>query len=120
MTDFAAGRFTAFPAPDEGRAPPFDLNHLERQAMGDRNLMLEVLVLFGRQLDGLHARLAGASPDERREIAHTLKGAARGVGAFAIGDCAARIEERPGDDAAIEALRPLVDEALGFIAAIGR
>ena len=71
-----------------------DLHHLARQTFGDLDLALELLGL----LDGQIARLVpfvgepGPVP-ARRDAAHTLKGAARAVGAFAFGDAAAAVEE---------------------------
>jgi HPt (histidine-containing phosphotransfer) domain-containing protein len=102
------------------RSRPIDLVHLARQTMGDRGLEQEVLCLFVQQCLQVRDRLAGAAPKDRRNLAHGLKGAARGVGAFAIADCAGLIEADPADRAAIRKLARLIVEARDFIAAIGR
>jgi HPt (histidine-containing phosphotransfer) domain-containing protein len=49
-----------------------------------------------------------------------LKGSARGVGAFAIADCATEIERRPEDNQTLKRLGKLIDEVRDFIAAINR
>ena len=49
-----------------------------------------------------------------------LKGSARGVGAFAIADCATEIERQPEDGQALKRLGKLIDEVRDFIAAINR
>ncbi len=102
------------------RARPIDLVHLARQTMGDRAVEQEVLAMFAQQLCSVRGRLAAADPTERKHLAHTLKGAARGVGAFAVGDCAERIEADPADGDAMALLSTLIDEAKDFIAAVTR
>ncbi|RUU73425.1 histidine kinase, partial [Mesorhizobium sp. M7A.F.Ca.MR.362.00.0.0] len=47
-------------------------------------------------------------------------GSARGVGAFAIADCATEIEHRPEDGQTLKRLGMLIDEVRDFIAAINR
>ena len=102
------------------RARPVDLVHLARQTMGDRALEQEVLGIFVQQVAALRERLDGAGGDERRRLAHTLKGSARGVGAFALADCAGEIETTPESRAHIAKLSALIDEVRDFIAAINR
>ncbi len=99
---------------------PIDLAHLSRQTMGDRMLEQEVLALFLQQAGTVSRTLAGAAVQERLMMAHGLKGSARGVGAFAIADCATTIERDPEDAAAWERLAGLVEAASDFVAAIGR
>jgi HPt (histidine-containing phosphotransfer) domain-containing protein len=73
-----------------------DLKHLARYTGGERGLNGEILRLFDSQISGMVAELNGLleSRDGKRwrEIAHTIKGAARGVGAFQMGDAAASAE----------------------------
>src|SRR6185437_9664459 len=73
-----------------------DLEHLARYTGGERALNEEVLRLFDDQVTAMVAELHGllASRDAKRwrEVAHTIKGAARGVGAFSMGDLAAWAE----------------------------
>ena len=64
--------------------------------------------------------IAGADEAERRRLAHTLKGSARSVGAFALADCAQRIEVDPFDRASLSRLAALIGEVRDFIAAISR
>lgn len=97
---------------------PIDLAHLARQTMGDRALEQEVLGLFVRQALAARPRLAAANPDDRRRLAHTLKGSARSVGAFGLADCLDRVEQ--GDRAALKALPNLIEQVCNFVAAIGR
>jgi len=75
---------------------PVDLVHLARYTGGDRTLNAEILRLFNGQLGDMVGQLLTVlqQRDARkwREITHTIKGAARGVGAFAMGDAAATAE----------------------------
>jgi HPt (histidine-containing phosphotransfer) domain-containing protein len=106
---------------------PVDLSHLARYTGGDRSLNAEILKLFDGQVSEMVGQLRGVLElrDARRwrEVTHTIKGAARGVGAFAMGDAAADAE--PVDPStnpdraiqAIEALRIQGDAVQAFIAA---
>ncbi|MEQ1952446.1 Hpt domain-containing protein [Mesorhizobium sp. CN2-181] len=102
------------------RGRPIDLVHLARQTMGDRALEQEVLGLFVHQTQQVRERIAHAEPEECRQLAHGLRGAASGVGAFAIAECAAAIEAEPNDPQAKRKLTKLIDEARDFVAAICR
>jgi HPt (histidine-containing phosphotransfer) domain-containing protein len=102
------------------RARPIDLAHLARQTFGDRELEREVLDLFIQQALQMRDRILAADLIERLRLAHTLKGSARGVGAFAIADCVADIEKRPDDRQTLKRLSALIDEVRDFIAAISR
>jgi HPt (histidine-containing phosphotransfer) domain-containing protein len=88
--------------------------------MGDRALEQEVLALFIQQAVLVKEQIAAAGTEERLRLAHSLKGAARGVGAFALADCASEIEKKPGDRATISRLARLIDELRDFVASIGR
>ena len=94
---------------------PIDLDHLNRYVLGDRALLLEVLGIFKEQATSLSIRMRPAMDDEAwRHAAHTLKGAARGVGAWALGDAAAHAENLTGATSAHErakALKAIVDLA---------
>lgn len=102
------------------RARPLDLEHLSRQTMGDRALEQEVLAMFSHQLGAIRDGMGKADTAERRRLAHTLKGSARGVGAFALADCAAEIEIDPANTAHLARLGRLIGETRDFIAAISR
>ena len=75
---------------------PVDLGHLDRYTGGSKALNEEILRLFEGQCRELLAKMesfAGTTDAKSwRDIAHTLKGAARGVGAFALADAAAEAE----------------------------
>jgi len=102
-------------APDDG---PIDFAHLRRMTLGDAALEREVLGMFSAQAQRLAKALAG-SPADAPALAHTLKGSARAVGAFAVGDAAAHLETliRSGDDRA-EALSELDDAIMQARSAI--
>jgi HPt (histidine-containing phosphotransfer) domain-containing protein len=70
-----------------------DVTHLARMTLGDRGLELEVLQLFKRQAAIMTARLAEAAPAAASELAHTLKGSARGVGAWRVAMAAETVEQ---------------------------
>jgi HPt (histidine-containing phosphotransfer) domain-containing protein len=72
---------------------PIDLVHLSRMTLGDRALERDVLVLFERQIGLLMERIENAAGPVAAAAAHTLKGSARGIGAFALAKAAAEVEE---------------------------
>jgi HPt (histidine-containing phosphotransfer) domain-containing protein len=76
-------------APDDG---PIDFAHLSRMTLGDAGLEREVLAMFAAQSARLVGQLA-ALPEDAGALAHTLKGSARAIGAFAVADAAGRLEE---------------------------
>ena len=85
-----------------------DLEHLAKYTGGEKGLNGEILRLFDGQITSMVAELNGllASRDSKRwrEIAHTIKGAARGVGAFEMGEAAAKAEPvDPADSAKAQA-----------------
>jgi HPt (histidine-containing phosphotransfer) domain-containing protein len=102
------------------RARPVDLAHLAKQTLGDRALEQEVLKLFVQQALSARDQITHAATSERLRLAHSLKGSARGVGAFAIAECVAQLESRPDDKHVIQRLSSLIDEVRDFIAAISR
>jgi HPt (histidine-containing phosphotransfer) domain-containing protein len=105
--------------------------HLARYTGGDSALNAEVLSLFDGQVNELVARLNAilAARDQKswREITHTLKGAARGIGAFGFADAAANCEpfdlasQSPEADRALADLRSNAEAVRLFIRAyLGR
>jgi HPt (histidine-containing phosphotransfer) domain-containing protein len=88
--------------------------------MGDRGLEQEVLALFVQQALSVRDKIVDADVRERLLLAHGLKGSARGVGAFAIADCATDIERQPEDVGTLKRLGTLIEEVRDFIAAISR
>jgi HPt (histidine-containing phosphotransfer) domain-containing protein len=72
---------------------PIDLVHLSHMTLGDRALERDVLVLFERQIQFLMERIESAAAPVAAAAAHTLKGSARGVGAFALARAASEVED---------------------------
>ncbi len=79
-----------------GAKPAIDIAHLSRYTGGDETLNAEVLRLFDGQItemvDRLRSILDARDAKAWKEVTHTLKGAARGVGAFPFADAAAAAE----------------------------
>ena len=103
-------------APDDR---PIDLVHLARTTMGDRSLEREVLQLFDRQATLLIARMRAAAPGGLVMLAHTLKGSARGIGAWRVARAAEALEVACASSetgAALERLAAAADEARAVIA----
>jgi HPt (histidine-containing phosphotransfer) domain-containing protein len=106
---------------------PIDLVHLSRQSLGDRALERELLQLFDRQAEQIMARLdsdVGAGDRRwRRDLAHTLGGSAKAVGALRVGHAAAEYEEALFSSASDRELKALRDnlsaEAIAARTAIG-
>ena len=101
---------------------PVDLVHLAKYTMGNRDLELEVLTLFTKQSLIYLERLRNAADQQTwKEAAHTLKGSARGIGAWGVADAVASIEHRsdeamgPEKDVMIAELTVTVEDANAFI-----
>jgi HPt (histidine-containing phosphotransfer) domain-containing protein len=107
-------------APGDG---PIDFDHLQRMTLGDAAIEQEVLTMFLAQSATLVHTLA-AIPADANALAHTLKGSARAIGAFAVADAAERLEMvlAGGSDstAALVRLGDAVAEARAAIEAILR
>ena len=91
-----------------------DFSYLESYTANDRQIIVEVLGLFQGQAELWAEQLADPGTDWR-DLAHTIKGAARGIGATALGDVADLVEQGEADR--VPALKAALDEALGDIAA---
>jgi HPt (histidine-containing phosphotransfer) domain-containing protein len=97
-----------------------DIAHLSRMTLGDHALECEVLNLFLRQADMLLARMKGAPPANIAAMAHTLKGSARGIGAWRVAHATEAVElaaKATGNDlnAAVNTLAAMVEEARALI-----
>ncbi len=113
MQASVASQSHKLPAGDVGLAAgrPVDLVHLARYTLGDRSLEREVLQLFVTQSRLYLERLREAgTPEAWRAAAHTIKGSARGIGAWQIAACAEAAESLP--DAAFASGRGEVLAAL--------
>jgi HPt (histidine-containing phosphotransfer) domain-containing protein len=104
--------------PVSAQTSPVDLAHLARYTGGDMAINAEVLNLFATQsaelLTKLHSVLQSRDLKSWKEITHSLKGAARGIGAFGYADAAADAEPlapAPDDANALRALATLQSEA---------
>lgn len=104
-----------------------DLIHLSRQTLGDAELETELLALFQNQAQQLSRRLRGPShPGDDRwrvDLAHTLKGSARAVGAFRVAQAAEdyemAIRSRSGNlNEALRRLLNVIDETQAEIAGL--
>ena len=71
---------------------PIDRAHLSRMTLGEKELEREVLALFDRQAELLLARMRKAEPAVVAAAAHTLKGSARGIGAWRVANTAEALE----------------------------
>lgn len=68
--------------------------HLEKQTLGNHQLKREVLQLFLVQIEMLMERIEQVTTDETRlAAAHTIKGSARNIGAWAVAEQAAFLEK---------------------------
>lgn len=96
---------------------PLDLAHLARQTFGDEALAREVLKLFLGQSEKLLAMIAAGAAAGRRDAAHSLKGSARAIGAWAVADRAEAVEAATGGagDDGIAALTAAVAATAGAI-----
>lgn len=101
---------------------PVDLVHLARHAMGDAELEREVLRLFVTQSLIYLERIKQAHDTTSwRAAAHTLKGSARGIGAWGVATRAENLEGLGFDPQAeccrhaISALESEIDRANHYI-----
>jgi hypothetical protein len=100
--------------------PAIDIMHLYRMTLGDHGLEREVLALFDRQIDLLIARMPAVDAAGVGALAHTLKGSARGVGAWPMARAAEAVEAAPAAELAraVAALAAAASEAHAAIADI--
>jgi HPt (histidine-containing phosphotransfer) domain-containing protein len=119
--EFAVSEGQGHPsAPNSDR--PVDLVHLARYTLGNRSLEREVLGLFHTQSEIYLQRLKEADKDKDwTDAAHTIKGSARGIGAWHVAKIAEAAEALSGKtrkSGALEVLRELerlIGEANGYI-----
>ena len=95
---------------------PVDYSHLDVQAAGDRSVMREVLGLFIAHCEQVLDELDRAQDAKTwKQWTHTLKGSARGIGAFAVADAAEAAERHSLDKSKLAPLRQAFTEARAFI-----
>jgi HPt (histidine-containing phosphotransfer) domain-containing protein len=100
---------------------PLDLVHLSKYTFGDRGLEAELMGLFRSQAEVYISRLETATtPKDWRDAAHSLKGSARGLGAWGLGDIAEEVERHDFADvmqrhADIARVREEIDVVKDFI-----
>ncbi len=91
-----------------------DFAYLEGFAAGDEAMIDEVLALF-REQAAIWSPMLDPGGEGWRDAVHTVKGAARGVGAFELGNACERAEAvGPGG---LDGVRDALDAALLDIAA---
>jgi HPt (histidine-containing phosphotransfer) domain-containing protein len=97
-----------------------DLAYLRSMTVGDRALEAEVLGLFAAQAEQLSAALASNTGAATPMALHTIKGAARGIGAVRVSRMAELAERATGparQAAAVAGLVAALDQARTAIAA---
>lgn len=98
-------------------SPSIDREHLARYTMGDEALEVEILGLFLKGADEYLSMLRQHPPGsaEFKRAAHSLKGSARGVGAFEVGDLAFACEQYETSGAELNALFLRLEEAIARV-----
>jgi hypothetical protein len=95
--------------------PVVDVTHLGQMTLGEQSLQREVLALFDRQAELLLPRMTNAAPPAVGLLAHTLKGSARGIGAWQVAAAAEAVERAAGGGHRTE----LADALARLAAAVG-
>lgn len=95
-----------------------DFAYLEAYTMNDASIIEEVLRLFQQQCE-LWSPLLDTSHEGWRDAAHTLKGAAGGIGAQRLADLAGEAEKGDAEGAAgrLEKVKTEMNAALHDVAA---
>lgn len=111
MSYALAESISTVPAMDAGRAP-IDRDHLSQMTLGDRQLEREVLQLFDRQAELLRDRMNQVPASSAAALAHTLKGSARGIGAWSVARAAEAVELADGTLAEYRGALDVLDRAI--------
>ena len=99
-----------------GHRDLLDLDHLDRYVAGDVTLRDEVLAIFEDQAEMWLRTLDPLADDQAwRDAAHSLKGAARGVGAWDVGHACEQAEKMIGDARDEAARQAKLDEIEGHV-----
>ena len=91
-----------------------DFGYLEGFAAGDAQVVDEVLALF-REQAAMWSTMLDPQSEGWRDAVHTIKGASRGIGAFALGDVC-QVCEIEGPER-LRSVRDALDLALADVAA---
>jgi HPt (histidine-containing phosphotransfer) domain-containing protein len=99
---------------------PIDMDHLQRQSLGDSGLQEEILRLYRDMAAIYFSRIEqSANATELAEHLHTLKSAAAGIGAWTVRDLTRAAEDdlRGGkvDPERIDDIEMAVNECAAFI-----
>lgn len=93
--------------------PAIDFDHLDRYVAGDRMLRDEVLTIFEGQVARCLRLLDVDGPSEEwRSIAHALKGASRGIGAWTVGSLCEQAEKMSGTSQDVREARLAVKDQI--------
>jgi HPt (histidine-containing phosphotransfer) domain-containing protein len=98
-----------------------DFEYLETFTAGDMQVVTEVLAMFREQAEVWRAKLDTPDPAGWRDLAHTIKGSARGIGAKRLGDVADAGERGDPSMAGVlrEALAETIADIEGYLTRIG-
>lgn len=96
MSYAAAASAVVVATPEPAGGAPIDRAHLAQMTLGDPNLEREILALFDRQAELLLERMRALPPQAVSTLAHTLKGSARGIGAWDVARAAEVVELSDG------------------------
>lgn len=91
----------------------FDRVHFDHMTGADRALQAEVLDLFRLQAENWRGGMADARA--WRDVVHTLKGSARGIGLNALAAACEAAETAEDSEAALADLRLALDQALAAL-----
>ena len=100
---------------------PIDTEHLEKYVSGDDALRDEILTIFQEQIEMLREKIdVNADDEDWYNTMHAMKGASRGVGAWAVGDICEAAEAYTNSHAdkisarekALEALNVKLDDTI--------
>ena len=108
------------------RTHAIDLEHLSSYTGGDAALMAEIFGLFREQVALWGQLLSPDAPSGSfRDAAHSLKGSAKGIGAWALADVCSIAEQLSGAEASpakravvVHDIRTELDKVLQDIAAL--
>ncbi len=93
-----------------------DYQHLKVQAADDLEVMREVLQLFLVHSEQLLDELDRTTDEKQwKQLIHTIKGSARGIGAFDVAQAAAHAEHFVLDNSKVESLKQAFEAARTFI-----